>query len=122
MIDMFMLPIEWRQFLAVLNFALCSAIGYSCVCRFAIMSAATAAASWRLRYVIVMVAATTSGLSPWLWGEWPGPGQITMAVACLYVIGLTAKGWREGVPDYASKPMPLDDAQLRHVAGGRGSR
>lgn len=122
MIDVFMLPLGVRQALALANFLLCSAIGYSCVCRFAIMSAQTVTASWRLRYVIVMVAATCSGLSPWLWGEWPGPGQIAMAVACLYVIGITARGWRDGPPSYASKPMPLDGEQLRHVAGGKGVR
>jgi hypothetical protein len=121
MIDVFMLPLGVRQALALLNFVLCTAIGYSCVCRFAIMSAATVAPSWRLRYVVVMVAATTSGLSPWLWGEWPGPGQITMAFACLYVIGLTARGWKAGPPSYASRPMPLDDGDLHRVAGGRGA-
>jgi hypothetical protein len=120
MIDMFMLSLPWRQALALFNFALCSAIGYSCVCRFAVMSKGTVAWTWRLRYVVVMVAATCSGLSPWLWAEWPGPGQITMAVACLYVIGITAKGWRISVPDYASRPMPLADDHLRHVAGGKG--
>lgn len=119
MIDMFMLSLPWRQGLAIFNFLLCTAIGYSCVCRFAIMSRSTVAWHWRLRYVTVMVAATCSGLSPWLWGEWPGPGQIAMALACLYVIGLTAKGWRNGPPEYASRPMPLDEADLHHVAGGK---
>lgn len=120
MIDMMMLSLPWRQALALLNFALCSAIGWSCVCRFAAMSARTVAWPWRMRYVVLMVAATCSGLSPWLWSEWPGPGQISMALACLWVIGLSAKGWRDGPPSYASRPRPLDERDLRHVSGGKG--
>lgn len=91
----------WLLFvLAALNFALCVAIGWSCVCRFAIMSRSTTTVVWRLRYVTVIVAATTSGISP-LWGEWPGAGQLAMACACLYVLGLTARGWKGGPPRYA---------------------
>jgi hypothetical protein len=107
--------------LAAINFLACSGIAVSCVCRFAVMSKETTPVSWRVRYITVIVAASSSGISP-VWGEWPGPGQLLMAAACLYVLGLTAKGWRGAPPTYASKPMPLDDGDLQHVAGGKGAR
>ena len=33
---------------------------------------------------------------------------------------LSADRWRGGPPDGTTKPAPLDDADLHHVAGGRG--
>jgi hypothetical protein len=91
---------QWLYTLAAINFVACCGIGWSCVCRFAVMSKRTTPWTWRLRYITVLVASSASGFS-WVWGEWPGPGQILMAMACLYVLGLTAKGWRVSPPLYA---------------------
>lgn len=70
------------------------------------MSAHTTRLRFRLGYAVLMVAATSSGFSPWLWGEWPGPGQISMTVAAAYVIGWGARNWRNGPPDYARRAKP----------------
>lgn len=119
MIDMNALSYGWLLFLAVVNFLLCSLIGWSAFCRMRRMSKETTKLVWRLRYVVLQVAASASGLGPWLWREWPGPGQVAMALAALFVVGLTAKGWRSGPPDYASRPAPLDEASHVHIAGGK---
>jgi hypothetical protein len=103
MMNMLELSYETLVTLALVNFALCTAIGWSCVCRFSSMSKATTKARFRGGYTMLMVAATVSGLSPLLWREWPGPGQIAMAFAALYVLGWGAKGWRFGPPPYARK-------------------
>lgn len=87
--------------LSLANFALCSAIVWSCICRLTLMSAVTTRVRFRLGYSLMLVAASSSGLSHVLWGELPGPGQTSMAVAMLYVIGVGYGHWKHGVPDYA---------------------
>lgn len=119
MIDVNAMSHGWLLGLALLNFVLCSAIGWSALCRLRCMSKATTLWSWRLRYSVLMFVASASGLSPWLFREWPGPGQIAMAIGALYVVGLTARGWKQGPPVYARKPEALCEAEHVHVAGGR---
>jgi hypothetical protein len=113
-------PAEALLALAIVNFLLCSVIAWSCLCRFSVMTREHTSATWRLRYIIMLVAASASGIS-FLWGEWQGPARLCMAVGCLFVLGLTARGWRQGTPQYARRPQPLPPDQLQHVAGGRGS-
>jgi hypothetical protein len=109
MINMNTLPQEWLYLLALLNFVLCSAIAWACVCRIAVMSAGTTLKSYRAAYAVLLVCASASGLAPILWREWPGPGQLAMSIAALYVIALGVRNWRGGPPDYArSGPVPLD--------------
>lgn len=98
-----------RTALAWLNFVLCSIICWSCVCRIALMSRTSTRRRFRAGYSLLLVAASSSGASPILWGELPGPGQIGMAIAILYVIGAGYGSWRDGVPDYATRP---DDLRL----------
>jgi hypothetical protein len=71
------------------------------------MDTRTTRTRFRLGYALLLVAATSSGCSPVLWGEPPGPGQIGMALAILYVVGAGYGSWRRGVPDYASRPGVL---------------
>jgi hypothetical protein len=107
MIDMTAMPPGGLRALALLNFILCAAIAWACVCRFSLMSSATVATSWRLRYVVMFVASMGSAFSPILFHESPGPGQIAMAFASLCAIGFSARGWRNGPPDYARHPPPV---------------
>lgn len=107
MIDLLILPGMAQTALAWINFALCALIIWSCVCRITLMDARTTRTRFRLGYALLLVAATSSGCSPVLWGELPGPGQIGMAVAILYVVGAGYGAWRDGVPDYATRPGAL---------------
>lgn len=111
MIDFAHLPPGEALMLAGLNFGVCSLICWSCVCRIGLMSESTTRLRFRASYVCLLVAASSSGLSPVLWGEWPGPGQLGMALAALYSIGAGYGGWVRGVPSYArSRPADFDDA------------
>lgn len=101
MVNMETMSVVWLAWLAWVNFAICSAIGWACLCRVAMMSADSTLVRVRMGYTLLLVAAACSGLSPVLWNEWPGPGQITMALSALYVIGGGAQNWRAGPPPYA---------------------
>lgn len=103
MIDMQQLSFVWLAAMAWLNFAVCAAIGWACLCRVAMMSKQTTRIRFRLGYTLAMVASVCSGLSPVLWGEWPGPGQISMGIAAAYVVGWGAQNWRYGPPSYARR-------------------
>ncbi len=108
MIDMHSLPAPLRIALLLANFAVCSALGWACVCRMARMSRATTCARFRAGYTVLYVAATASGFSVWMFNEWPGPGQLGMGAAALYIVALSAHNWRDGPPDYArTEPAPL---------------
>jgi hypothetical protein len=101
MIDMMTATHDLSMAMLLVNFALCSAICWSCLCRVALMSAHVTRLRFRLGYTVIMVAATSSALSPWLWNEWPGPGQICMGIAVAYFLGWGAGNWRHGTPAYA---------------------
>lgn len=96
-----------------INFVLCAIIVWSCICRITLMDERTTKHRFRLGYALLLVSSTSSGLSPILWGELPGPGQIGMAVAILYVMGAGYGAWRSGVPDYATKPGDLTELTER---------
>lgn len=105
--------------MAFLNFAICTGIGWSCVCRLAMMSAETTKAIYRRKYEILFTAATASGFSPLLFGEWPGFAQLGMSLAALMMCIDSAKSWKHGVPHQAMKPpRELKHSELRHVYGG----
>lgn len=108
-IDIVSWPTPAQAVLALLNLVLCAVIAWSCVCRITLMDARTTLAHFRAGYALLLVAATSSGLSPLLWGELPGPGQIGMALAILYVLGAGYGSWRHGVPDYATIPGALSE-------------
>lgn len=101
MIDMSTATLETRAALALVNFALCSGIGWSCLCRMAGMSRETTCCHYRALYVLMLVAASASGFAPVLFREWPGPGQVVLALACLSYLAASSRRWRGGPPDYA---------------------
>lgn len=109
--------------LVFINWAFCSMVGWACVCRFSSMSGKTTRSRFRIGYVVLFMAATMSGFSWVLFGEWPGPGQIAMAAAWVALLGVNAGNWRHGTPDYArSDRMPLDTVTESQWAAiiGRG--
>ena len=103
MIDMTTMPFTTVILLAWLNFIMCAGIGWSCLCRVALMSSSTTRPRFRAIYALLTTAAFCSGLSPILWNEWPGPGQLMMGLAAGFVLGWGANNWRNGPPDYARK-------------------
>lgn len=104
-----MMDHEMKCLLALANFAMCSAIGWACVCRISIMDAASTRRIFRVMYTFLFGAATASGFSPWLFGEWPGVGHVLLTAAFVFVLASGAGAWRKGLPDYArTAPAPLD--------------
>ena len=101
MIDMGTASLEARMAFAVANLVICTGIGWSCLCRVARMSRETTRCVYRMVYVLLIVAASASGWSPFLFREWPGPGQILLALACLIYLAAGAHRWRSGPPEYA---------------------
>ena len=109
MIDLQTLSQEFRVALAIINWVACSSVGWACMCRFSGMSQGITRKRFRIAYVALFMAATMSGWS-WLWfGEWPGPGQISMAVAFLALLGFNAGPWRRGTPSYARTDSVRDE-------------
>jgi hypothetical protein len=103
MIDWGIASLEARTVLAVANFVVCSGIGWSCLCRIAGMSRETTCCHYRALYVGMVVCASASGFAPVLFREWPGPGQLLLALACLSYLLAGARRWRNGPPEYARR-------------------
>lgn len=108
-LDVDLWPTPLQAVLVAGNLVLCALIAWSCVCRIALMDALTTRRHFRFGYAGLLVAATSSGLSPLLWGETAGPGQIGMAAAILLMLGAGYGNWRHGVPDYATIPGELTE-------------
>lgn len=108
-LDVDLWPSPVQAVMIACNLVLCVLIVWSCVCRITLMDARTTLQHFRLGYAALLVAATSSGLSPLLWGELPGPGQIGMAMAILFMLGAGYGNWRHGVPDYATIPGALSE-------------
>jgi len=116
MTDLQLWAYDARAWLVGVNWLLCTVIGWACVCRFSAMSKRTVRRRFRVGYVVLFMAATLSGFSWVLFGEWPGPGQIAMACAWIALLGINAGNWRNGPPDYArSDPGGFDPLPHHHA-------
>ncbi len=85
----------------------------SIVCRLKTMSRRTQARV-RWQHALLFAGLLWSIILPTEYAVLPVLGGV---VAFLL---LSADRWRRGPPDGTTKPAPLDDADLHHVAGGRG--
>jgi hypothetical protein len=114
---------EFSHVMATLNFIACTLIGWSCVCRMAVMSAETTKVLYRRKYELLFTAATASGFSPILFDEWAGFGQLGMSIAVLVMCWESAREWKDGLPEAARKTMRvLQSHELQHVSGGVDSK
>jgi hypothetical protein len=108
-LDVDLWPSPVQAVMVASNLVLCALISWSCVCRISLMDARTTLRHFRLGYAALLVSSVSSGLSPLLWGEMAGPGQIGMALAILVMLGAGYGNWRNGVPDYATIPGALSE-------------
>ena len=84
-----------QHVLALINFASCLSINWFCLCR---LNTEKARLYWgaRLRYTLLQAAATSSGLQPLLWGEWPSVADAGLsATVCLW---LALSSWGRFAP------------------------
>lgn len=90
-----------------INALLCAAIVFISVCRLdkidkeVLLRVGT-------QYVVLLMAAATSGASPWLW-DLPGWATVFFSCAVLLMLVLDSYQWRRGPPDSATGPAPLGD-------------
>lgn len=95
--------IETQTMLALINAMVCAPIFFIVLCRTLKMHPKETRMMVKLLYVVVGVAAVSSGLSKWMWGETPGPGQIGMGVVVLMNMLVWRRNWANGQPPDAIK-------------------
>lgn len=103
---------------ALVNFVLCSAIGYVCACRFSVMSRDTRLV-FRAIYALLFTAATASGFQPLLFGEWPGVADLLFATSVLIFVASGMRTWRSGAPAYSARPESVEADDYVHIVGGK---
>lgn len=101
MIDMSTLSHDMLLILALINLVMCLGIAWSCLCRLAAMSGISTKLRFRINYTLILVCSMSSGFSPVLFREYPGPGSIMLAFGILYMLGIGYGTWKNGVPMYA---------------------
>lgn len=97
--------------LALVNAAVCCAIGVACLCRIAKLRTGTRR-SFRIVYAGLFGASVLSALqsiTPPLY-TWPSLADLAVNVAVLVWLVSGRQAWAAGAPDYTtSAPVPLDE-------------
>lgn len=104
-----------QQLVALLNWVICCAIGWSCVCRISVTSKETTRSLTRIAYAALFTAATYSGWPP-LRATWPGWPDVVMSTAVLLLLLDGAGRWRSGVPNDVRKERrktPRSDPSMK---------
>lgn len=99
------------EYLAAMHGALALAGVVSIICRLKMMSKKTRS-SVRWQHIALLAGLVWSVFVPKQYAALP-----VLAGVVVFLL-LSADRWRRGAPDGTTKPAPLDDSQLRHVAGG----
>lgn len=73
--------------IAVAHWIVCLAIAWLCICRLNLDSCRRRLCQ-RARYTLLLAGACASGLSPALFGEWPGPGTLMLSSGLLAALVL----------------------------------
>ena len=94
-----------HQPLALLNLALCLAIGWACICRrnSHVPRVHTLA---RARYSLLLAGALASGMQPALWGTWTTVGDTIFSACVLAGLLINVARWHG-----AAHPMRRSDDQ-----------
>lgn len=88
--------------LIVVNFVVCSGIGWASFCRLNASSAAILFTE-RLKYTLMMFGATASGMQGPLFGEHPGAAEVVFSLCVLVYILAGMRRWKDGPPADALK-------------------
>jgi len=84
--------------LAVLNFLVCTACFWACLCRLNAMTIRVPR-TVRAQFVGLLVGSVASGLQPMLFAQKPGIGQLIFSTAVLLCLMLSMHRWRDGPPN-----------------------
>ena len=91
--------------LTVIHTAICVALFWSCFCRLVRTDGETYP-SVRFGFAVLGASALASAVGQWAWGvapAWPSTG---LAAATLLAQGITARFWRDGVPNHFQRKAP----------------
>ncbi len=93
---------ESQSLFALLNWSVCGAIGWSCICRISVTSSETTRWLTRISYSALLTTSTASGYGPLVqhWPDWP---ELLMNSAVLLLLLDGARRWREGLPNDVRK-------------------
>ena len=80
------------QLLSLANFAICSGIGWACICRLNTEVCRRYPLA-RARYTLLLAGATASGLEPLLFGVRPGVGSVIFSGAVLVGLAINVVRW-----------------------------
>ena len=103
-----------RDALVLANAAVCATICFAVVWPRALLMRPPVPFGVSSSYVLIGVAVVASGLSPWLWGEQVGPGQLSMSVAMLWKLMSNSSAWRSDAPRYARGRGRADPDRRHH--------
>jgi hypothetical protein len=98
-------PIDYwqsRSLFALLNWGVCSAVGWACICRISVTSHHTTRWLTRISYATLFTTSTASGYGP-LAQHWPGWPELLMNGAVLLLMVDGMKRWKAGEPDDVRK-------------------
>jgi hypothetical protein len=97
--------------IALVNAAVCCAIGVASLCRIAKLREGTRK-SFRVVYALLFGASVLSALqsiTPPFY-TWPSPADVAINVAILVWLVSGRRAWAAGAPEYTTAPAPLDEA------------
>lgn len=94
---------EFQLIIALLNWVVCSFMGWTSACRINLMEGDSTRRVFRANYALLFTTAYVSGFSPILFGEWPTISQVGVTAAFAFVLASGAPAWRAGIPAYARK-------------------
>jgi len=110
------LSAEATLFFLMVNFLICSAIAWSCLCRINLMHGKQTRMVFRLKYSILLTAASVAAFLPALFPTLAPVALAVFGAAVLFQLAGGARAWRGGVPQYAkSDPQPFDPEPHAHT-------
>lgn len=77
---------------ALVNFVICIAIGWACICRLNDVVSRDYKRA-RMRYTLLLAGATASGCAPVLFDTLPGPGAALFAASVLIGLVINVPRW-----------------------------
>ena len=81
------------ELMAMINFAICTAIGWACICRLN-STVSRKFRSARTRYALLLAGATASGCSPIFFQMMPSMGEAIFSGAVLVSMVINVPRWR----------------------------
>lgn len=93
------LSYEANLILSVVNFGFCCGIGWACVCRLNHMKPGVTRLSYSVTYSLMLCAATASGFTKNLFGDWPSISEVILSAVMFVSLLPSMRDWKWGAPE-----------------------